>query len=121
MLVAGGTVGAGIVALPVKTAVAGLIPSTFCLIGGWAFMLLASLVIVEVNMHCGAGSNFTSMTEQLLGKKWKVLCAALYIFVYTATLIAYIAESATFLSPIVQHGLGKPSPGPFLICLHPPF
>lgn len=108
MLIVGSTVGAGIIALPVKTAPAGFIPSTVCLVGGWIFMLLASMMIVEVNMFCGAGSNFTSMAEKLLGRKWKLVCGVLYILVYCATLVAYIAESATFLAPIVRQGLGEP-------------
>lgn len=107
LLVTGGTVGAGIVALPLRTVSAGLLPAATCLVGGWMFMLMASLMIVEVNFHCGEGSNFTSMAKKLLGPKWKIVCAALYLFVYTATLVAYIAESATFLAPIVRKGLGE--------------
>lgn len=107
MLVAGGTVGAGIVALPVKTSVAGFLPSAACLIGGWGFMLVTALLILEVSKHCGPGSNFTSMAEQTLGPKWKVVSAVLYVFVYSATLTAYIAESATFLSPAVLQLFGE--------------
>lgn len=108
MLVAGGTVGAGIVALPVKTAHVGFLPSAVCLIGGWGFMLLSAMLIVAVSQHCKRGANFTSMAEQILGWKWKATVAVLYIFVYSATLTAYIAESATFLSPLVPQLLGKP-------------
>ncbi|GMH43472.1 hypothetical protein BSKO_11394 [Bryopsis sp. KO-2023] len=110
LLVAGGTVGAGIVALPVKTASVGLLPSAAGLIGGWAYMLLTAFLIVEVSEHCGAGANFTTMADMTLGKRWKAVSAALYIFVYCATLTAYIAESATFIGPPLAMALGHALP-----------
>lgn len=110
LLVAGGTVGAGIVALPVKTASVGLLPSATGLIGGWAYMLAAAFIIVEVTEHCGSGANFTTMADMTLGKRWKAVSAALYIFVYCATLTAYIAESATFIGPPVALASGYALP-----------
>ncbi|GMH43532.1 hypothetical protein BSKO_11454 [Bryopsis sp. KO-2023] len=106
LLVAGGTVGAGIVALPVKTATVGLLPSAAGLVGGWGYMLLTAFLIVDVSEHCGPGANFTTMAARTLGKRWKAVSAALYIFVYCATLTAYIAESATFIGPPVAVVLG---------------
>ncbi|GMH35072.1 hypothetical protein BSKO_02940 [Bryopsis sp. KO-2023] len=109
LLVAGGTVGAGIVALPVKTAAVGLLPSAAGLIAGWAYMLLTAFIIVEVSERCG-GANFTRMAEMTLGRQWKAVSGALYMFVYCATLTAYIAESATFLGPFAAMAFGQTLP-----------
>ena len=41
-LIAGGTIGAGIIALPVKTVAAGFVPSTVALTCCWAYMVLTA-------------------------------------------------------------------------------
>ena len=50
-LVAGTTVGAGILALPAKTLAAGLAPTATLLLGGWAFMAATGLLIAEVDLN----------------------------------------------------------------------
>ena len=50
-LVAGTTVGAGILALPAKTLAAGLAPTATLLVGGWAFMAATGLLIAEVDLN----------------------------------------------------------------------
>ena len=99
LLVAGGTVGAGIVALPIKTAAAGFVPSAAALVLGWGLMCGTGLLIVEVNRYCGPGTNFTSMAERTLGPRWRTLCVVLYIAAYGATLTAYMSESSVYIAP----------------------
>ena len=50
-LVAGTTVGAGILALPAKTLAAGLAPTATLLVGGWIFMAATGLLIAEVDLN----------------------------------------------------------------------
>ena len=50
-LVAGTTVGAGILALPAKTLAAGLAPTATLLVGGWVFMSATGLLIAEVDLN----------------------------------------------------------------------
>ena len=102
MLIAGGTVGAGIIALPVKTFAAGFVPTTLALTSVWAFMTTTALMLVELSLWFGPNTNLTTMAEETLGRKGKVIVTILYIFIYLATLTAYIAESGTFLSMIFR-------------------
>jgi len=99
LLVAGGAVGAGIVALPIKTAAMGFLPSAAALIFGWGLMFSTALLLIEVNKYCGPGANFTTMAERTLGPAWKAVCVALYVTVYGATLTAYMSESSVYLAP----------------------
>jgi len=99
LLVAGGAVGAGIVALPIKTAAAGFLPSATALILGWSLMFGTALLLIEVNNYCGPGANFTTMAERTLGPAWKAVCMALYVTVYGATLTAYMSESSAYIAP----------------------
>jgi len=50
-LVAGTTVGAGILALPAKTLAAGFLPSTGALFVCWLYMAASGLLIAEVNVN----------------------------------------------------------------------
>eukprot|EP01025_Chloroclados_australasicus_P060252 TRINITY_DN7717_c0_g3_i1.p1 TRINITY_DN7717_c0_g3~~TRINITY_DN7717_c0_g3_i1.p1 ORF type:complete len:736 (-),score=63.56 TRINITY_DN7717_c0_g3_i1:357-2564(-) len=106
MLVAGGTIGAGIIALPVKTAAAGFIPTAITLSCSWFFMCLTALLLLEMSIWYGPGTNLTTMAQNTLGKYGKIGCAVLYLFIYTATITAYIAEGARYLSaalgPVLQ-------------------
>ncbi len=94
MLVAGCTVGAGIIALPVKTAAAGFLPSSVALACSWGYMCVAAMLLVELSMYYGGKANLVTMAGNTLGRAGKVLCSSLYIFIYSATLTAYIAEGA---------------------------
>lgn len=50
-LVAGTTVGAGILALPAVTLPSGVVPSTVMLIAVWIYTLASGLLIAEVNVN----------------------------------------------------------------------
>jgi tyrosine-specific transport protein len=74
-LVAGTTVGAGILALPAITAPAGFGASAVALIGGAGFNIITGLLLVEVNINtmCELGSggvSIVSMANRTLGKQW---------------------------------------------------
>eukprot|EP01025_Chloroclados_australasicus_P004975 TRINITY_DN11400_c1_g1_i3.p2 TRINITY_DN11400_c1_g1~~TRINITY_DN11400_c1_g1_i3.p2 ORF type:complete len:398 (-),score=51.75 TRINITY_DN11400_c1_g1_i3:978-2171(-) len=105
MLVAGGTVGAGIIALPVKTAAAGFIPTTFTLICSWMYMSITATLLIEASTWFGKGTNLTTMAQTTLGTVGKAICVSLYLVIYLATLTAYIAEGGRYLSQVVGSGL----------------
>jgi len=52
-LIAGGTVGAGIIALPVKTAAAGFIPSMAAMACCWLFMVTTASLLLELSLWWG--------------------------------------------------------------------
>mmetsp|Transcript_1393 Transcript_1393/g.4018 ORF Transcript_1393/g.4018 Transcript_1393/m.4018 type:complete len:846 (-) Transcript_1393:186-2723(-) len=98
LLIAGGTVGAGIIALPIKTAAAGFIPSMAAMAGCWVFMVTTACLLLELSLWFGPTANLTSMASKTLGPSAKTLVTGLYIFIYGATLTAYMAEGANFLN-----------------------
>jgi len=97
-LIAGGTVGAGIIALPVKTAAAGFIPAMTAMTGCWVFMVFTASLLLELSLWFGPGANLTTMADKTLGRRGKALVIVLYLFIYGATLCAYMAEGAKFVS-----------------------
>ncbi|MCM0593978.1 MAG: aromatic amino acid transport family protein [Gloeotrichia echinulata CP02] len=101
-LIAGTTVGAGILALPAVTLPSGILPSTVLLIGIWLYTIVSGLLIVEVTVNgmrlVGRPSvGFMGMVEQSLGKLGALITTAAYLFLHYALLVAYIAEGGDIL------------------------
>ena len=59
-LVAGTTVGAGILALPAVTHESGVLPSGCVIIGAWAFMCATGLLLAEVRLQHGRSASRAS-------------------------------------------------------------
>ncbi|GMH41473.1 hypothetical protein BSKO_09383 [Bryopsis sp. KO-2023] len=110
-LLAGGTVGAGIIALPVKTYDAGFGPSILGLVGCWALLYVSALFLLELSLWFGEGANISTMAEDTLGSVAKFACVGMYLFVYGATVVAYVAEAPKFIVPAVSFltGVAVPS------------
>ncbi|CAN0905097.1 Tyrosine-specific transport system [Linum grandiflorum] len=108
-LVAGTTVGAGILAIPAVTQESGFLASAFACIICWIFMVATGLLIAEVNVNtmCELGSggvSLVSMAKRTLGSAGVQVACWSYIFIHYALLVAYVARS----SDIITNNLGIP-------------
>lgn len=98
-LVAGTTVGAGILALPAVTAQSGFAASSAALVGGWLFSVATGLLIAEVNINllcevgAGRGVSISSMAQRTLGDAGSSVVSLCYAFLHYALLVAYIAKA----------------------------
>ncbi|CAK7331875.1 unnamed protein product [Dovyalis caffra] len=102
-LVAGTTVGAGILAIPAVTQESGFLASSVACILCWIFMVTTGLLIAEVNVNtmCELGSggvSLVSMAKRTLGAAGVQFSCWSYIFIHYALLIAYVARSSDILS-----------------------
>ncbi|XP_057441465.1 uncharacterized protein LOC130733339 isoform X2 [Lotus japonicus] len=102
-LVAGTTVGAGILAIPAVTQEAGFLASAVTCIFCWAFMVVTGLLVAEVNVStmCELGSggvSLVSMARRTLGAAGVQISCWSYIFIHYALLVAYIARSSDILT-----------------------
>ena len=124
-LVAGTTVGAGILALPAMTHPAGVLPSTIMLVVVWLYVLVAALLLAEVNVFCMRQSGQTSigllsMVESTLGKSVANVAGGAYLFLHYALLVAYIAQGGEIITSALAHNPWFPLPnwlGPVLFAL----
>ncbi|GAA0138269.1 hypothetical protein Leryth_004934 [Lithospermum erythrorhizon] len=108
-LVAGTTVGAGILAIPAVTEEAGFLASAVTCISCWIFMVVTGLLIAEVNVKtmCELGSggvSLVSMAMRTLGNFGVQIACWSYILIHYALLVAYVARS----SDILTNFLGLP-------------
>lgn len=105
-LVAGTTIGAGILALPAKTIEAGFAPSAVALVGAWAYMATSALLIAEVNVNtlCAlerSSVSIKSMAAETVGQTGARVSSLAYAFIHYALLIAYMLEGGKLLGELV--------------------
>lgn len=113
LLVAGVTIGGGMLALPVATGAAGFFPSSLLMLFGWAFMTLTALFLIEVNLWMEEGAHIITMASRVLGRWGKATAWLFYLFVAYASLAAYTAGCgellrAAFIKIGVEKLIGTP-------------
>jgi len=97
-LVAGTTLGAGMLALPVALRDAGFVPSTAVIAACWAFFSATGLCVLEVNLGTtcelgrGGGVSVNAMTRRTLGESGVRVATASYAFIHYALLVAYVQK-----------------------------
>ena len=64
-------------------------------------MLLTGLMLVEVNLHYGAGASFNTFTQDLLGRKWNIVVGIAFGFVLYILTYAYISGSSAVMAQTV--------------------
>ncbi|XP_034213826.1 tyrosine-specific transport protein isoform X4 [Prunus dulcis] len=108
-LVAGTTIGAGILAIPAVTQESGFLASAITCVLCWIYMVVTGLLIAEVNVNtmCQLGSggvSLVSMAMRTVGSVGVQIVCWSYIFIHYALLVAYVARS----SEIMTNFLGIP-------------
>jgi tyrosine-specific transport protein len=113
LLIAGTTVGAGMLGIPLITAKAGFLPSFVITTFAWIYMFCTGLLFLEVTLWMHSGSNILSMTYKFLGKEGRALAAILFAFLYYTLMVAYFSAGAPILSSFLTPILGFPVTGTF--------
>jgi len=90
-LVAGTTIGAGMLALPVSTCLDGFIPAIVVMAICWIFMTITALLILEITLWMEEGAHIITLSEQILGPFGKAVAWVVYLFIGYASIVAYIA------------------------------
>ena len=106
LLIAGCCIGAGMLGLPVLSANAGFKPSIFSFIICWLFMLSTGLLVLEVNLAVGKGSNIVSMAERTLGQVGKWTSWLVFLFLFYSLMVAYLTAGGTLLVDFIQQIFG---------------
>ena len=110
LIVAGTTIGAGMLALPMTSATAGFTNSTLLLIGMWAFMCFTALITLEINLYFGEGASIATLAEKVFGNYGKWIASASLLLLFYALLAAYITGGSSFLKAGLENYLAIPVP-----------
>lgn len=97
LLVAGTTIGAAVLALPVTIGVAGLWPSLLLFVVCWLFMAYTAFLILEVNHTIGGTANLITMARATLGRVGEGFTWVFYILLLYTLTAAYISGSGALL------------------------
>jgi len=107
LLIAGTTIGVGMLGLPVATGPAGFVPSIAVYLICWAFMLCTGLLLLEVCSWMPEDSNLITMASRMLGKPGRIACWFIYLFLFEMVMIAHIAVGGSISNEIFSGGLGS--------------
>lgn len=116
LLVAGTTIGGGMLALPVLTSPAGFFPSIMVYILCWLFMVFTGLLILEVSLWLGKEANLVTMAEKTLGNPGKIAAWVLYLFLFYLLNLAYVVGCGGLLRALLGDFLPEWA-GPLLFLL----
>lgn len=114
LLVAGCCIGAGMLGLPVLSAMAGFVPSIIVFVICWLYMLSTGLLLLEANLWYGTEVSLITLAEKTLGKAGKAVCWIVFLFLFYSLMVAYVAASGALVSDFVDqltglrlhHGIG---------------
>lgn len=101
LLVAGTSIGGGMLALPVLTGQAGFAPSLMIYIACWLFMMSTGLLFLEISLWMEPDANILTMAEKTLGKFGKAVAWGLYLFLFYCLTLAYIVGSGDLIAEIL--------------------
>ncbi len=103
-LIVGGTaIGAGMLALPVVSALGGFIPACFVYLICWLFSACTGLLFLEICMWMPQNANIVSMAHHLLGPIGKFFAWLLYLYLFYTLTIAYVAGGGGFIVSLFGH------------------
>ncbi|WP_093271573.1 aromatic amino acid transport family protein [Vibrio xiamenensis] len=91
LIIAGTTIGAGMLALPLASAGIGFTTSLLLMLVLWALMAFTALLMVELHQHALANATLHTLAKQFLGEKGKWLATSAMLFLFYALCAAYIA------------------------------
>jgi len=98
LLVAGTTIGGGMLALPVLTSLGGFFPSLLIYFLCWAFMACTGLLFLEVSLWLKKDSNIVTMASETLGLPGKIVAWVLYLFLFYCLTLAYVVGCGDLVS-----------------------
>ncbi|MES2200208.1 MAG: aromatic amino acid transport family protein [Chlamydiota bacterium] len=95
LLIAGTTIGAGMLALPMTSARLGFSKSIILLLALWVYMVLAAGIMVEIS-H-GKGLSIAALAKKRLGPWGKHLAGVSLLVLFWSLLAAYISGGSSIL------------------------
>lgn len=97
LLIAGTTIGAAMLALPIDTGAMGFFPAAALFIVIWLGLMATAFYFMEVALHAPKDSNMITMAGETLGPIGKSMCALVYALLLYALVGSYLSGGASAL------------------------
>ncbi|MBA5764406.1 amino acid permease [Vibrio sp. 404] len=106
LIIAGTTIGAGMLALPLASAGIGFSTSLIIMLCLWALMAYTALMMVELHQHADSQATLHTLALQILGKRGKWLASLSMLFLFYSLCAAYIAGGGAQFGQRIQQWTG---------------
>lgn len=105
-LVAGTTIGAGMLGLPIVTAQFGIIKSILFLCFMWAVMCYSAILLLKLLSNFGYSVSVAKLSARYYGKTAGFIGGAAILVLFFSLLTAYLSASSGLISQIVASKIG---------------
>lgn len=105
LLVSGTTIGAGMLALPMTTGLAGFLPALGVMMLVWLLMIMTALYLLEVNLRLKGEPNLISMVHKTLGRWGEVVAWICYLLLLYALIASYMVGASQLFCGFFCHFL----------------
>lgn len=92
MLIAGTSIGIGMLTLPAFLSACGLVYGSLVIIFVWLLMWAAALALAEISWYMPVGTNMLNMSEKTISKVGKYIMCATYIMLLFSLSSAYLSS-----------------------------
>lgn len=106
LLVAGCCIGAGMLGLPVMSALTGFYPTLMMFFVSWLFMVTTGLLLLEVNLWFSGDVSIVTMADKTLGVPGKLVAWFGFLFIFYALFVAYISGVGQLSSEFIRQFTG---------------
>lgn len=110
LLIAGTTIGAGMLALPIASAGLGFGSSSAIMLILWALMAYTALLMVEIHQFAPSDASLNQLAQGLLGRKGQLIANSALMFLLYALCAAYIAGGSEQVNQKLTTWLGLQLP-----------
>lgn len=97
LLVAGTTIGAGMLVMPITTGLFGFLGTLCILFGCWLFMYWTATLILEATLYFGHEASFITMSKKTLGVIGSSVTWIAFLLFFYALIAAYLSGGGSIL------------------------
>lgn len=102
LLITGCCIGAGMIGLPVMSALTGFLPASIAMLLCYLFTTITGLLLVEATLWFDDKVNLPSIVELTLGKFGKAITIFLFLFLFYCLFVAYLDAGGSLFSEILS-------------------
>lgn len=106
LLVSGTTLGAGMLALPVVSGMAGFLSSALLLVLYWALSTYTALLMLEINLWFKQPVDLITMVRSTLGKPMELVAWCIYLLLLYSLTAAYLSASGPMVTDVISNLCG---------------
>ena len=101
LLIAGTTIGGGMLALPILTASVGLVPTLILYFICCLVMMCTGLILLDVSLWYKEETNLLTLAKRTLGPVGEACTLVLYLFLFYSLMTAYVAGVGELLGTFI--------------------